>query len=147
MASNDMNKVILLGNIGKDPVLHHFGADNEKPIVKFSMATNNRYKNKQTGEYEDDTTWHNVVIFNKHWCDLVMAKAKVGTRILVEGEIKTRRFRKEGDTEDRWMTEIVLPMFGGEVKLQGRTKDGEEAGSSANRGESNAGFDDDIPFG
>lgn len=141
--SNDINKACLLGNIGKEPTMRTWGAD-EKPIVKFTMATNNRYKSKESGEYEDDTTWHNVVCFNKYICEQIMKRAQVGTRLYIEGEIKTRSYEKDGQT--RWITEIVIPQFEGACKFQGKTKDSFDSGSATPAAPDASNPDDDFPF-
>lgn len=136
MSSYDLNKVMLIGNVGRTPEEREFGSG--KRLVKFSLATNESWKNKQTGEYEKETQWHNCVCFNEFLCKLLIDRVGVGTKLYVEGTLKTRSYRQEGDTKDRYMTEIVLPMFGGDIKILSKDdvvmEDKEDP------------FKDDIPF-
>ncbi len=157
----DLNKVVLMGHIGKEPGYHIMQSGAE--MCKFSMATTRKWKDKATGERREDTSWHNIVVFSPylvtHVCHVFLQK---GTFVYLEGEIKTRSYEKDG--EKRYITEIIVPAMKGEIYVlaKGRGWDTNETpGSERNRGGSSDGpqqagivarqigggdFDDDIPF-
>lgn len=94
-----MNKAILIGRVGKDPEIRH--TDNSK-VAKFSMATSERWKDKQ-GEQKEDTTWHNVVVWGK-LADVVESWVKKGMLVMVSGKIMNRSYESDGVT--KYITEI-----------------------------------------
>ena len=155
----DLNKVMLLGNVGKDPEYHHMKVgDNE--MCKFSVATTRRWKDKNTGETKEDTSWHNIVVFNPYLvANVCRPMIQKGTRVYVEGEIKTRSYEKDG--ERKWITEIIIAQVKGEIMVEAKGKgwDVNETPGSERRGSSGQQsaaelaqraldneFDDDIPF-
>ena len=96
-----MNKVILLGNLGKDPEIKTF--DNGGKIAKFSLATTEKWKDKTTGETKEDTQWHNISVGGK-LADVVQNYVKKGSSVLIEGKIKTRSWETNG--EKKYITEV-----------------------------------------
>tara|TARA_B100000945_G_scaffold303514_1_gene288130 strand:- start:320 stop:760 length:441 start_codon:yes stop_codon:yes gene_type:complete len=105
--SGSLNKVMLIGHLGDDIKMHHF--DGGGSIGRFSLATNESYTNKSTGEKISNTEWHNVVVRNKaaEICEKYLSK---GDRIYIEGRIKTRKWTAEDGT-DRYTTEINVNEF------------------------------------
>jgi single-strand DNA-binding protein len=141
----NLNKIQLIGNVGQEPKFHDYG-DNQR-LVRFSVATTESWKNKKTGEYEDDTTWHNVVVFNKFLVDMVDRHVTRGTMVYVEGAIKTRKFRKEGAEQDQYITEVVLSAFDGDIKVLVRETNVAASDGAAAAGETGGDpFNDDCPF-
>lgn len=113
---SSLNKVTLIGNVGKDPEIRH--TQEGKPIANISMATTENWKNKQTGEKKEKTEWHNIVIFNEGLCKVVENYVKKGSKIYIEGQLQTRKWQdKEG--RDRYSTEVILQGFNGKLILLG----------------------------
>ena len=117
-----VNKVILIGNLGKDPELKAFSNGNQS--VKTSLATTESWTDKATGEKKEKTEWHIIVVFNKNIGDVLMKYAKKGSRLYVEGRIESRIYTdKEGI--QKTITEIVIPQFGGgQIVLLDSKKEG-----------------------
>jgi single-strand DNA-binding protein len=165
--SGSVNKVILIGNLGRDPEVRRTA--NGDPVVTFSLATTESWRDKATGERREKTEWHNVVIFNENLGKVAEQYCKKGAKIYIEGQLQTREFQDK-DGNQRKTTEVVLQRFRGELTLldsRGRGGDegayggGESFGRSSpmqrERGLSGGGgstgggrpsdaLDDDIPF-
>lgn len=109
-----INKSILVGHVGKDPVIRRTQAG--KAIANFSVATSESWTDKQTGERKEDVSWHQVVVFNEGLAGVVEKYVKKGSRIYVEGASKTRKFQDQNG-QDRWVTEVVLQGFGASLVL------------------------------
>lgn len=107
-----LNKVILIGNLGKDPEVRHL--DNGGVVANFSMATNESYKDKQ-GQKQTVTEWHSVVVWGKV-AEIVEQYVKSGSLIYVEGKLKTRSW-EDKDGNKRYTTEVVLEQYGGVLKM------------------------------
>ena len=103
-----VNKVILLGNIGKDPDVKAMQSGSK--LATFSIATSKRWKDKQTQEFKDKTEWHRVVVFGDGLVDIVEKYVKKGSKIYIEGELQTRKWADQ-QGNDRYTTEIVLQGF------------------------------------
>lgn len=109
-----VNKVILIGNLGKDPEVRRLNSGDS--VVNFTLATSETWRDKTTGERKERTEWHNIVIFNENIGKVVEQYCKKGSKVYVEGQIQTRKWQdKEG--QDRYTTEIVLQRFRGELTL------------------------------
>ena len=103
-----VNKVILLGNLGRDPEIRSLQTGNK--MATFSVATSKRWKDKSTQEQKDKTSWHNIVIFGEGLVNIVEKYVKKGSKVYLEGELNTRKWQdKNGD--DRYTTEVVLQGF------------------------------------
>jgi single-strand DNA-binding protein len=126
-----LNKVQLIGRVGKDPKMSQ--ADNYA-IASFSMATSERYKDRQ-GEQQEKTEWHNVVAFNK-LAEIISKYVSKGTLLYVEGKIQTRKYQDKDTGAEKYSTSIVVS----EMKMLGGKRD-ESSESPAS-----SDFDDDIPF-
>lgn len=119
-----VNKVILLGNIGKDPEVRTF--QNGGKVMDIRMATNSGYKDKE-GNWIEKVEWHSVIIKDDKLIDRMAEKLSKGTTIYVEGEIATRKYEKEG--VERHVTEIVVPRFNGQVVIVSGGRDAGNRGS------------------
>jgi single-strand DNA-binding protein len=100
-----MNKVILIGNLGNDPEVRTL--ENGTKVASFSIATSERWKNKQ-GEKQEETDWHNCVVWSPK-AEVVESYLKKGSKVMIEGKIKTRQYEKDG--EKKYITEIKVDNF------------------------------------
>lgn len=136
-----LNKVTLIGRVGKDPEIRY--STTGDAIANFTIATSESYKDKQTGEKVEKTEWHNVSAFRR-LAEIIGEYVKKGSLIYVEGKIQTRKYQKDG--EDRYATGIVIS----EMKMLGGRGESQPAqqsrGTSAPQGGSFDDMDDDIPF-
>src|SRR5690242_13657777 len=109
-----VNKVILVGNLGKDPEVRRTqGGD---AIVNFSVATSESWKDKNSGERKEKTEWHRVVIFNEHLAKVAESYCRKGTKVYLEGQLATRKWTDK-DGIEKFSTEIVLNRFKGELQI------------------------------
>ena len=109
-----VNKVILLGNLGRDPEIRSLQTGNK--MATFSLATSKRWKDKSTQEQKDKTSWHNIVIFSEGLVNIVEKYVKKGSKVYLEGELNTRKWQdKNGD--DKYTTEVVLQGFNSNLTL------------------------------
>ena len=126
--AGSVNKVILVGNLGRDPEVRRTGAGD--PIVSFSVATSDSWRDKATGERKERTEWHNVVIFNENLGKIAEQYCKKGTKVYLEGQLQTREYT-DRDGNQRKTTEVVLQRFRGELTLLDSRGRGEDAGRAA----------------
>ena len=112
--AGSVNKVILVGNLGKDPDVRRLNSGDQ--VVSFSLATSENWRDKTSGERKEKTEWHNVVIFNENLGKVVEQYCKKGSKVYVEGQLQTRKWQDK-DGHDRYTTEIVLQRFRGELTL------------------------------
>lgn len=153
-----VNKVILIGNLGRDPEVRT--TQNGDEILNMTVATSESWKDRATGERKERTEWHRVVIFNENLVRIAKQYLKKGSKVYLEGQLQTRKWTDQSGQE-KYTTEVVLPRFRGELTLlDGRSGgDGGMAGSYEPMGESGGGFasrsgarapapelDDEIPF-
>ena len=135
--SGSVNKVILIGNLGRDPEVRRLNSGD--PVVNFSLATTESWRDKASGERRDRTEWHNVVIFNENLGRIAEQYLKKGAKVYLEGQLQTREFTDK-DGNQRKTTEVVLQRFRGELTLLdsrggGRGGDaGDESGYSSGGG-------------
>tara|TARA_B100000424_G_C22630072_1_gene349291 strand:- start:146 stop:556 length:411 start_codon:yes stop_codon:yes gene_type:complete len=135
-----LNKVQLIGNLGNDPDIL-----NEGKIAKFSLATSESWKDKQSGERKTKTEWHNVVLFNEGLVGIVQQYVKKGSKVYVEGQLQTRKWEdKDGAT--RYTTEVVLPNFKGTLTMLSENNNQVTNTSSNTTPSTSSDIDDDIPF-
>ena len=111
-----LNKVMLIGNLGKDPEVRH--TQDGKAIVNLTLATSESWKDKATGEKKEKTEWHRVVIFNDGLARVAEAYLKKGSTVYLEGQLQTRKWTDK-DGVEKYSTEIVLQNFRGEMVLLG----------------------------
>ncbi len=112
-----INRAILLGNVGKDPEISSNNSGDR--IATFSIATSETWKDKATGERKEATEWHTIVVFNQNIIPVIEGYVKKGTRVSIEGMIKTRKWQ-DRDGKARWSTEIVIGRFDGRLSLEGQ---------------------------
>lgn len=143
--SGSVNKVILIGNVGRNPEIRQ-SADGKK-IANFSVATSESYKDK-SGQKQEKTEWHNVVVFNSGLADLVEQYVNKGCRIYVEGSLQTRKYKDKSGI-DRYTTEVVLSGFNCNICLLDAKEKG-EIGKASSDGWDNTPApvptNDEIPF-
>ncbi len=139
-----VNKVILVGRLGKDPESKSFA--NGGSVVKFSLATSETWRDKQSGERKEKTEWHNVVIFNEALGKIASQYLRKGSEVYLEGSIETRKWQDQNGA-DRYTTEIVLPRFRGELALLGGRDSGAGGGGGGSMGGGGYGDDYGAPRG
>jgi single-strand DNA-binding protein len=146
-----VNKVTLLGNVGKDPEVRH--TQDGKAIVNLSIATSESWRDKASGERKEKTEWHRVVIFNEGLAKVAEAYLKKGSSVYLEGQLQTRKWTDK-DGVEKYSTEIVLQQYRGELVLLGG-KDGTserpeqkaaEFKAEAKRVFPDADLSDEVPF-
>ena len=130
--AGSVNKVILVGNLGKDPESRSF--QNGGKVVSFSIATSESWKDKSSGERKDKTEWHNVSIFSEGLARVAEQYLKKGSKVYLEGQLETRKWQDK-DGNDRLTTEVVLRNFNSSMVLL----DGREGGGAARGGGGNGG--------
>lgn len=124
-----VNKVILIGNLGKDPEVRHL--DNGATVANFSIATTESYKDRNTGQRVDQTEWHNIVLW-RGLSDVAEKYLKKGDSVYIEGKLRTRSWEKDGVT--RYTTEVVgdqMTMLGGKRNDQSGADSGYQGGQSS----------------
>lgn len=112
--AGSVNKVILVGNLGRDPEVR-YTQDGTK-VVHLSVATSERWKDRQSGEPRERTEWHRVVIFNDRLADIAERFLKKGSKVYLEGALQTRKWTGN-DGQERYTTEIILQRYRGELTL------------------------------
>lgn len=122
--AGSLNKVMLIGNLGRDPEVRRLNSGD--PVVNLRIATSETWRDKASGERREKTEWHNVVIFNENLAKVAENYLRKGTRVYVEGQLQTRKWQDQ-DGNDKYTTEIVLQKFRGELQIL--SAKGEEAGS------------------
>ena len=148
-----INKVILVGNLGRDPEVRH--TTSGAKIVHLSVATSDSWKDKN-GERQEKTEWHRVVVFNSNLADFAERNLKKGSKVYVEGSLQTRKFQ-DASGQDKFSTEIVLGNFRGELVVLDGKADGNGEAADGSEPTPDAGwdsapaaetqtFDDEIPF-
>ncbi len=166
--AGSVNKVILIGNLGKDPEARSMNNGGE--VVSFSLATSENWNDKASGERKEKTEWHNIVIFNENLGRIAKQYLRKGSSVYLEGQLQTRKWTDQNGN-DKYTTEVVLQRFRGELTLLGGREGGGSSsggsggganwgedrgsnafGSGAGKGQSGGGsafdsdLDDDVPF-
>ena len=118
--AGSVNKVILLGNLGRDPDIRATQDGNK--IVNLSIATSERWKDRDSGEQREKTEWHRVVIFNENLGRIAEQYLRKGSNVYIEGQLQTRKWTDQQGTE-KYTTEVVLSRFKGELTLLGNRGD------------------------
>ena len=153
-----VNKVIIVGNLGKDPDVRYMPSGSA--VTNVTIATSESWKDKQSGEKQERTEWHNVVFFNRLG-EIAGEYLKKGSKVYVEGSLRTRKWQDKTSGQDRYSTEIVASEMqmldskgGGGGYGGGQSQNQNQGGGSAPSNQSSApapaqgfdDFDDDIPF-
>ncbi|MFP4146272.1 MAG: single-stranded DNA-binding protein [Halorhodospira sp.] len=162
MASRGVNKVILIGNLGRDPEVRYTASGNA--VANLALATSDTWRDRQTGEQQERTEWHRVVLFNRLG-EVAGEYLRKGSKVYIEGRLQTRKWQDQSG-QDRYTTEIVAsemqmldsrgggggsaaPMGGADQQSTAQASSpapAEASGGSSNMQEAPADFDDDIPF-
>ena len=159
--AGSVNKVILIGNLGRDPEVRQTQDGN--PIVNMSIATSETWRDKGSGERRERTEWHRVVIFNERLAEVAQKYLKKGSKVYIEGQLQTRKWTDQSGQE-KYTTEVVLQRFRGELTMLDGRGDGGGGGGGGDYGGGPSGgssggggggrpggggapdFDDEIPF-
>ena len=137
-----LNRAMIIGNVGKDPEIRQ--GKNGKKIACFSVATSETWRDKETGEKKESVDWHRIVCLNEHLSEIVEKYVKKGSKVYVDGTIKTRSYEDNAGTT-RYVTEIVLTAYRGEIQLlDSKDKNSDDVPPEDTAQEN--GFDDKIPF-
>jgi single-strand DNA-binding protein len=112
--AGSVNKVILVGNLGKDPEVRH--TQDGRAIVNLSVATSENWRDKQSGERKERTEWHRVVIFNENLAKVAEQYLKKGAKVYLEGQLQTRKYTDK-DGVEKYSTEVVLQQYRGELTM------------------------------
>src|SRR5712672_3560168 len=134
--AGSVNKVILVGNLGKDPEIRR--TQDGRPIANLSVATSESWRDKATGERKEKTEWHRVVIFNEGLCNIAEQYLKKGAKVYLEGQLQTRKWTDQQGVE-KYSTEVVLQGFNSALTMLDRAGGG--------GGSSEVGNDNSSDFG
>jgi single-strand DNA-binding protein len=130
--AGSVNKVILVGNLGRDPEVRH--TQDGKPIDNMSLATSEQWRDKNSGERREKTEWHRVVIFNERLGEVAQKYLRKGSKVYIEGALQTRKWTDQSGVE-KYSTEIVLQNFRGELTmLDSRGEGGGDFGGGSGGG-------------
>ena len=156
--AGSVNKVILIGNLGRDPEIRTF--QNGGKVCNFSLATSENWKDRNTGERQERTQWHNVAIFSEPLSGIAEQFLKKGSKVYVEGQLETRKWQ-DNSGADRYSTEVVLRPYRGQMVLVDSRSDGNNSFNAVSENNapsssledtttspslSNIDIDDEIPF-
>lgn len=158
--AGSVNKVILIGNLGRDPEIRSF--QNGGRVASFSIATSENWKDKATGEKKERTEWHRISVLNEKLVEIVERYIKKGSKLYIEGQLETRKWTDK-DGQEKFTTEVVLRPFRGEITLldsagggsrgnnapsmtEEQAFGGGSSSSSSSSIGSSADLDDSIPF-
>lgn len=143
--AGSVNKVILVGNLGRDPEVRSF--QNGGKVVNLRIATSETWRDKATGERKERTEWHSVAIFNENIAKIAEQYLRKGSKVYVEGQLETRKWQDQSGA-DRYSTEVVLrPYTGSLTLLDGREGGGGGGGGGDERGGGGGGYPEDRGYG
>ena len=151
--AGSLNKVLLIGRLGADPDIKQMV--NGKSVARFSLATSNTWKDKNTGEKKEKTEWHRVVIFNEGLVNVVQQYVKKGAQVYIEGQLNTRKWKDEKSGVDKYSTEVVLQGFNSSFKILSsknnqieniRENNAEKSSLPKDENVPSNDLDDEIPF-
>lgn len=144
--AGSVNKVVLVGNLGKDPEIRTM-QDGSK-VASFNVATSETWKDKATGERKERTEWHRVAVFNPNLAEVCEKYLHKGSKVYLEGQLQTRKWQDQTGA-DRFTTEVIIPRFRGDIVLLDSKGDGASLAAAAAEMDDKAAsapIDDDIPF-
>ena len=157
--AGSVNKVILIGNLGRDPEVRSF--QNGGKVCNLALATSEQWKDKNTGERQERTQWHQIAIFNEGLVRIAEQYLKKGSKVYIEGQLETRKWQDQSGN-DRYTTEVVLRGYGSAMNMldsrnagssdggsnDGGSSYGQDSSSSYGQGSSDFSndLDDEIPF-
>lgn len=123
--AGSVNKVILIGNLGKDPEVRTFQSGDK--VVNFSIATSETWKDKMSGERKEKTEWHNISVYNKGLVTVCENYLKKGSKVYIEGQLETRKWQDQNGN-DRYTTEVALRPFRSELTMLDSRSGGQSGG-------------------
>jgi single-strand DNA-binding protein len=138
--AGSVNKVILVGNLGRDPEVRSF--QNGGKVCNLNIATSERWRDKQSGEQREKTEWHRVAIFAEPLVRIAEQYLRKGSNVYIEGQLETRKWQDQSG-QDRYSTEVVLRPYKGELTLLG----GRDGGGGGNMGGGSGGYGSDTGYG
>lgn len=141
--AGSVNKVILIGNLGRDPEVRSF--QNGGKVCNLRIATSEQWKDRNTGERREKTEWHSVAIFNENLVRLAEQYLRKGSKVYLEGQLETRKWQDQNG-QDRYSTEVVLRPYKGEMTFLD-SRDGAGGGGGSMGGGSGGGYVDDRSGG
>lgn len=158
--AGSVNKVILIGNLGRDPEIRH--TNDGRPIANLSIATSEQWRDRSSGERREKTEWHRVVVFDEKICEVAQKYLQKGSTVYLEGSLQTRKWTDQQGVE-KYTTEVVLQRFSGKMTMLGSRGGGGEIGDDIGSNYSEQGrsmdssdpspaiggagdLDDEIPF-
>lgn len=142
--SGSVNKVILVGNCTRDPEVR--STQDGTKIVTLNIATNERWRDRNTGEQRERAEYHRVVVFNENLARIAEQYIRKGSSIYVEGQLQTRKWTDQSGQE-KYTTEVVLQRYRGEITLLGSKSDSQQSGGGYGQPQGGpSGMDDEIPF-
>lgn len=141
--AGSVNKVTLLGNLGRDPEVRRMQSGDA--VVNLNIATSESWRDKQSGERKEKTEWHSVVIFNEGLAKIAEQYLRKGSKVYIEGQLQTRKWQDK-DGNDRYSTEVVLQKYRGELTIIDGGNRGEGAADAGKAEGSRVDLGDDIPF-
>jgi len=136
--AGSVNKVILIGNLGRDPEVRRMGSGDA--VVNLRIATSENWRDRQSGERKERTEWHSVVIFNENLAKVAEQYLKKGSKVYIEGQLQTRKWTDQSGQE-RYSTEVVLQRFRGELTILDSRGEGGGRGGDAGGDYSEGGSD------
>ena len=125
--AGSVNKVILVGNVGKDPEIRR--TQDGRPIANINLATSESWRDKNSGEKKERTEWHRIVVFNEGLCKVVEQYVKKGMKLYIEGQLQTRKWTDQAGVE-KYSTEVVLQNFSHTLQMLDGARNGASAGAS-----------------
>lgn len=131
--AGSVNKVILVGNLGADPEIRRLSSGD--PVVNLRIATSETWRDRQSGERQERTEWHRVVIFNEQLAKVAEQYLKKGAKVYIEGQLQTRKWQDQSG-QDRYSTEVVLQKFRGELQMLDSRGEGGQVGGYSGGGQS-----------
>jgi len=140
--AGSVNKVILVGNLGRDPEIRR--TQDGRPIANLRIATSDTWRDKATGERREKTEWHSVVIFNENLCKLAEQYLRKGSKVFIEGALQTRKWQDQSG-QDRYSTEVVLQGFNGNLTMLDGRSGGMSEGGQSDYGGDTGGYSDAPP--
>lgn len=136
-----INKAILLGNVGGDPQIRT--TQDGKKIATFSLATSDKWKDKQSGKQRDKTEWHKIVVYNENLANILEKYVSKGSKLYIEGSLQTRKWTGN-DGAEKYTTEIILQGYGCKIEIVDNKNQSENVEPQV--GSEPSGIEDEVPF-
>ena len=148
--AGSLNKVLLIGRLGADPEIKQMV--NGKSVARLSLATNQTWKDKNTGERKEKTEWHRVVVFNEGLVNVVKQYLKKGAQVYIEGQLSTRKWKDEKSGQDKYSTEVIIQGYNSSLTMLGSGMKNDNSSQAISNNSDEASqtqqndLDDEIPF-